>query len=215
MVINQPIPHLAKANPPPPPLMVLLAHRDLPKVRLCPLIGHTNLREVAGPSRSSQKTERIHPYTRPPHCRAASVALSSSSESNPSDDEQPGPTSVARISLVTKPKNASHLTLEDIREKMGWSQETFESCKNCLAELAELYLKPKAHKYQDKKKMEIVKDSIVKEYPPLKNFQQSWPIDILLMGILKRQREKAESRSSRVDAELCADRRSPLHNEGA
>ncbi|KIK51856.1 hypothetical protein GYMLUDRAFT_251703 [Collybiopsis luxurians FD-317 M1] len=200
MAANQLTPHLAKRDPPPPPLTVLLAHRDLPKVQLHPVLTHTDLREVVSPSRLSRKTECMHPYTRPSHRRQPSIALSLSSDSS-SEDEQPG-TSVSRISQIKKPKNASHLTLDELRGEMGWNQENFENCKSRLVELAEYHLLPKAHKYQDEKKMELVKQMILKDYPPLNNFHELWPIDILLMGILKRQREKekAGSKSCRSDA---------------
>ncbi|KIK54511.1 hypothetical protein GYMLUDRAFT_63114 [Collybiopsis luxurians FD-317 M1] len=212
MVVNRPVPHLAQGNAPPPPMMVLLAHRDLPKPRLGQLLAHSDL---TSPQRSRRRTsERMHPYIRRSYSsrqyrRATSSPLSTSSESSSDELPQPGPSLISHLNLVRKPKNASHSTLDEIRASMGWTQEKFDELKaiqNRLTEYADKHLDPVAHRFQKETKMKVVKEmlQIVKDFPALNNFHNLWPIDILLMGILKRQKEKSGCKSSRIDGECGA-----------
>ncbi|KAG6827142.1 hypothetical protein H0H93_015832 [Arthromyces matolae] len=203
--LSSPISPSILPSKPPLPLIVRLDATDLVPDPLPTPMAFT---DIIGPSLRTQVYARYRPYNPQPIIRRnPSSPAAGSTKSNHTvsftDTTSLDPPSSPRTPLtavmakIERPKHAGRLNLQHL---LKWDEALFKSCKNRVLTLASQSLDiTKCSTDQDAEKMKAVRIEIVKSHPILDEYQDHWPLDIMIMGVLKNtsstHKRKSEIRS--------------------
>ncbi|KAJ3912111.1 hypothetical protein F5877DRAFT_85169 [Lentinula edodes] len=188
------IPPVAEREIPPLPMYALLAQNDMAQPEFRPLLAQSDLRNRPNhPARA----KRPHPYARNRHLSPAPTIPSSAKMvpdpetvlNSESDNEHE---ILQQVQLMGRPKDSSRLTLAELQSRIGWLDTPFNSIR---ARLAELVIKEKLAPIC---LSDQPKERVLKEYPELKMFHESWPFEVLLSRHLKNLSEKARKSAEPV-----------------
>ncbi|RDB18779.1 hypothetical protein Hypma_014540 [Hypsizygus marmoreus] len=204
----------AQPSTPPSPVVVLLDATELYFAPAASILAFEDLEpgpSVDVPADHSQfKCTRFHPYRREAKSASstsvsacsATPCLSKSGDFNradssplsscaslpraspsPPSNEPRRPTTVTEKIKIERPTGAGR---KNLQSQVQWEKTLLSDMKKSARALIRDNLDTKVcFKDQNEAKMNVVKDEMLAKFPILDNYENMWPLDILVMGLLK------------------------------